>query len=441
VRTPRRLAATGAIAALLLACGGLAAFEVHGRVYGPAHPESKLPAPPTWRVEWAWAGAVTPHGATVKARLNEDGAVRLLVGRTPDLRDASATGPQRADDQANDRLLSFRADRLRPATTYWYGLEFDGRLDRNRVGRFRTFPAGRDSFKIAFAGCARVGSNGSVFDAIRRERPLLFLALGDFFYANIDQNARGRFLAQYDRALGTPAQGALFRTTPVAYVWDDHDYGPDGADASSASRPAAASTYREAVPHYALPDGRGGAIYQAFSVGRVRFLVMDTRSKRTGRSMLGADQTRWLKRELLAARDGFALTVLVSSVPWIGSPSPGEDSWAGYPGERADLSRFIADNGLSRLLMLSADAHMLAIDDGSNSDYSGTGRAGFPVMQAAALDRPGSVKGGPYSEGAFPGGGQFATMTVDDAGGRMDVRLSGRDYRRREIVSYAFSVR
>jgi hypothetical protein len=268
----------------------------------------------------------------------------------------------------------------------------------------------------------------------------MFLALGDFFYANIAQNARGRFLEEYDRALGQPAQLALFRSTPTAYVWDDHDFGPDGADASSPSRPAARWAYRAAVPHYPLPAGRSGAIYQAFSVGRVRFVVMDTRSERTSRSMLGRAQTAWLKRELLAARGRYPLTVLVSSVPWIGRRANGDDSWAGHAGERAELSRFIARHRIRGLLMLSGDAHMLAIDDGSHSDYSGTGRAGFPVMHAAALDRPGHVKGGPYSEGAFPGAGQYGTMTVRDRGERLAIRLSGRDWRRRERVGYALSV-
>jgi hypothetical protein len=156
--------------------------------------------------------------------------------------------------------------------------------------------------------------------------------------------------------------------------------------------------------------------------------------------MLGAGQTRWLQRELLAARDRFALTVLVSSVPWIGRAAAGDDSWAGHAAERAALSRFIARRRIDRLVMLAGDAHMLAIDDGSNTDYSGTGRAGFPLLHAAALDRPGHVKGGPYSEGAFPGAGQYGTMTVRDRGNRLDVLLAGRDYRSRELVRYAFAV-
>jgi phosphodiesterase/alkaline phosphatase D-like protein len=333
-------------------------------------------------------------------------------------------------------------DGLRPDTPYFWGVDVDGRVDPYRTGRVRTFPAGPASFSFAFAACARVGSNGSVFDAIRRERPLFYLAAGDLFYANIEQDAERRFLDQYDRALGAPAQDALYRSTPIAYTWDDHDYGGDGSGADSASRNAARAAYRDAVPHYPLSAGPSGAIYQAFTVGRVRFLLLDTRSERRPEdgTMLGAAQRRWLQRELLSGRGRHPLTVVVSSVPWIDRASSGADSWAGFAAERARLSRFIARHRIEGLLMLSGDAHMLAIDDGSHSDYSGTGRASFPVMHAGALDRRGHAKGGPYSEGAFPGAGQYGTVAVQDRGDRLDVRLTGRDYSGRRIVGYEYTV-
>jgi hypothetical protein len=439
VRTLRAYASVGAAVTVVLAVGAFAALEVHSTVYGPAHPQSSLSAPPTWRVQWAWSGDVTADSATVNARLNSDGEVRLLVGARRDLTAAVATPPQVADDERNERIVSFTVGGLAPRTRYFYGLEVDGRIDRNRIGRFRTLPAGPESFKIAFGACARVGSNGSVFDAIRREDAQMFLALGDFFYANIEDNAPGRFLDAYDRALTSPAQGALYRRTPVAYVWDGHDFGGDGSDASSEARPAARWAYDTVVPHYPLADP-DGSINQAFTIGRVRFIMLDDRSERTDESMLGERQTRWLERELLAARDKWALTVLVSPVPWIERASPGSDGWGGYAAERARLSRFIARHDIRRLLMLAGDAHMLAIDDGSHSDYSGTGQAGFPVMHAGALDRPGHAKGGPYSEGAFPGAGQYGTMTVEDRADRLDIRLRGRDYQGREIVGYRYSV-
>ena len=87
--------------------------------------------------------------------------------------------------------------------------------------------------------------------------------------------------------------------------------------------------------------------------------------------------------------------------------------------------------------MVSGDAHMVALDDGSHSGYSSTGSRGFPVLQAGALDRPGSVKGGPYSHGTFPGGGQFGTVTItDDGTSRVGVELTGRTWRNAVLVSY-----
>ncbi|MFW2334417.1 hypothetical protein, partial [Ilumatobacter sp.] len=90
---------------------------------------------------------------------------------------------------------------------------------------------------------------------------------------------------------------------------------------------------------------------------------------------------------------------------------------------------------VDNLVMVSGDAHMVAIDDGTNSAYASDGGGGFPVLHAAALDRPGSVKGGPYSEGAFPGPGQYGKIEItDDGGATIGVRLSGSDWEGTELV-------
>ena len=80
---------------------------------------------------------------------------------------------------------------------------------------------------------------------------------------------------------------------------------------------------------------------------------------------------------------------------------------------------------------------MVAIDDGTNTDYATAGGTGFPLLQASPLDRPPSVKGGPYSEGTFAGAGQFGLVdVVDDGGPTVTVRLSGRTWDGRELVAY-----
>jgi hypothetical protein len=272
------------------------------------------------------------------------------------------------------------------------------------------------------------------------------MVTGDFTYENLASTDPRAFLDSYIQNLTSPAQEALYLQAPINYSWDDHDYGGNNADASSNSRDAVREAYASYVPHYPLADD-GGAIYHAFTVGRVRFIVTDTRSERLpptepgGPTMLGEEQLSWLKSELLAAHQRDALTVWVNGVPWVAQPEPGADHWGGFPGEREEIANFIAENAIDRLAMVSGDAHMVAIDDGTNTNYA-TGAAGpaFPLLHAAALDRLGSVKGGPYSEGAIAGGGQFATMSVDDTGTTVTVTWSARNWEGEELLHYEFTV-
>ncbi len=93
------------------------------------------------------------------------------------------------------------------------------------------------------------------------------------------------------------------------------------------------------------------------------------------------------------------------------------------------IARYDVDN----LLMVSGDAHMLAYDDGSHTDYSGRGETAFPLLQAAALDRKPSVKGGPYSGPVLPGAGQFGLVRVEPRRTGVHLTIDGMDWRDRVL--------
>ena len=422
----------------------LGSSAIYEHYFGPAHPVSKTAALPVDLVESVWLGDLRADGVAVVVRTvgGTRGRRASLVVREEGSQPAAATSPAVAVD--GDRLARLRIEGLRPSTRYEYAVAVDGRSDRSRGrGSFTTAPpeGAPSSFTFAVASCARTGSNGAVYDAIREVDPLLYLITGDLHYANLEATTPQPFIDAISRALTAPAQAALYRQVPVDYVWDDHDYGPNDADASSPGRDAARSAFRAAVPHPPLAAGpAAGAIYHAFTIGRIRFVVTDTRSERTATSLLGDEQERWLLDELGRA-SSYGAVVWVSPDPWIAPAAVGRDDWGGFPEQRRRIADAVADLGVTNLVMVAGDAHMVALDDGSNSDYSTDRRgAGFPVLHAGALDRPGSLKGGPYSEGAFPGAGQFGVVRFDDDGQRVQVTLEGRTWSDRSLVRHTFEL-
>ena len=407
-----------------------------------------------------WSGAVTSTSAKINMVVRvRHLPVTLRVGTSKNLKDAVFKKTFHIDDitldeegtsdpkgrELNARMISVPVKGLTPNTPYFYWLGSPKSKLISKAGRFKTFPDGAASFSFATGSCASTGSKNKVFEVIRNQKPLFYLHLGDLHYSNISLNSAFLYRNAYEKVLDSAVQAKLYRYVPIAYVWDDHDYGSNNSNMESPAREAARRVYQEYVPHYSLVAGKGDVpIYQAFTVGRTRFILTDTRSEKTPaskldtpeKSVLGTVQKAWFKEEVLRASRSHAVVFWGNTIPWIGAPDAGSDSWEGYNHERAELATFFAENGIDNLIILSGDAHMVALDDGTNSQYADVDALGPVVFHAAALDRGGSIKGGPYSHGAFPGSSQYGWVDVKDDGASVLVRFSGRKADGTELVSY-----
>lgn len=375
----------------------------------------------------AWCGNVTPTSATVAIRLNAPGLrVRLVVSQNEGLTSPIySAAVNTATNTGNTVKLTVQG--LKPDTDYYYGVEVANvlRTEDTSRGRFTTFPLGRGSFKIAFGSCGDFRHpDQRAFDAIRDLRPLLFIHMGDLHYSDTNSTVADDYRQNYDNVTSHRNQGGLFRSTALAYMWDDHDFCGNDADGNAVGRDTARAGYRERVPHYPLAPG--GTVGQAFTVGRVRVIMTDLRSasnptsarESASKTRMGTTQKAWFKQELINARDaGYPLVLWVNPDPWIAPAQVGADTWGGHSTERVEIANFIRDNRITNVVVLSGDMHGLAYDDGTNSDYAVGGGAPLTVLHAAALTSEPSLKGGPYSGGALPGTAQFGVLEIYDNGG------------------------
>lgn len=372
-----------------------------------------------------WAGALTHDRITVKASVYAGlSSIRLLVDEHPAFSnprtfDGAVTWVDPKRDFRN-RIITCRATGLEPRRRYHYVLELDGVREVERQGTFRTLPpAGeRASLRFAFGSCS--GNDGffnfgfphtEAFDVLAEEclHPGIdfFVHLGDLHYGNIKTETVTKRVERYEAFLEMAHHGTFFRRTAVSYCWDDHDFlGNDSSGGDPEVRAAARSAFEAFdifVPHHEFVRPSSG-VTQAFTAGRVRVLHTDLRFNKTRedgpglRTVLGRELKAWLFDELSRASD-FDLVVWASSFPWIAGADVEADHWGAYADERREIADRIRDLNVRNLCMISGDAHMIAIDDGSGNRFSSDGRGGFPVFHAAALDSNPSRKGGVYSIG------------------------------------------
>jgi alkaline phosphatase D len=399
----------------------------------------------------AWSGNVTATSATASIRVGASGLpVRLAVGLTEALSNPKYFGPVTSAG-ATGNVVSVDASGLQPNTDYFYGFEVQGALRTETIsrGKFHTFPVGASSFKLLIAADADpADADQRAFAAMLAEQPLLFINLGDMFYRDTNTTTLDEHLQNYDVVLNSSTEGPLYRGMGLAYMWDDHDYCGDNSDGTSAGRVAAQNAYRMRVPHYPLGT-IDGTVGQAFTVGRVRVIMTDLRSgsasastpESASKSRLGVTQKAWFKQELLSARDaGFPLIFWVCTTPWIDAAKLGADTWGGYAAERTEIANFLRDNRIKNVVLLSADMHALAYDDGTHSDYATGGGLPLIVIQSASITSLGNAKGGPYTAGPFEGPTQYGILEITDTGGSSILcRFTGKRVGEGAKLSFQFS--
>lgn len=287
----------------------------------------------------------------------------VRIGMKADLSDArTVRGPRL--EAASGFMGHLQVDGLRASTRYHYSVLLDGKAALlPPYPAFTTAPREGEPGKVrvAFTSCA--GYYGYLATAgyadMARTNFDLLLMLGDSHYANTNDPIiqRQYYFDQRD----TAGWRGLSPRVPIYAIWDDHDFGPNDSDGTMPGKEISLRTFAEhwANPSYGEPDNPG--VYCKFTRANVDIFMLDGRYHRDPnkaknlphKTNLGAKQLAWFKRELLASRA--PIKVLVSGGEW--QTFGTDDSWTSFKEEREEIFKWIEDNHLSGILLLSGDRH------------------------------------------------------------------------------------
>lgn len=307
------------------------------------------------------------------------------------------------------------------------------------TGPFKTAPAGQASYSFSFGACDDAADSATFAAIAARTTDDFFLHLGDWphdttvaSYADGTGTSVANARAQYAKKLQAPNHAALYANRPMDLCWSDHDAFQNNGNAGT--NPTAWANLnqaaREMLPLGPYPGTLG--LYKTWAWGRVRYVKIDRRSfasapsatDNSAKTCLGATQKQWLKDTIAAATE--PLVIIVQADPWIDPASAGDDGWAGYSTERAELAAFFDTQRAlgKRIGMLAGDMHALAADDGTNA-------AGLDFLfHAAPMENTASTKGGPYTVGPYPASGsavvsQYGRVVVTDTGDQISAAFTG----------------
>jgi alkaline phosphatase D len=207
------------------------------------------------------------------------------------------------------------------------------------------------------------GGGYEIFDAIADRKPDVMLWLGDNVYLRPQDYREAAAMARRyrDQRGAAPLQRLLTATSHLA-IWDDHDFGPNDADASYALKDETLRLFRLywANPSFGLPEVPG--TFGVAAAGDVDVVLLDDRYHRSppklpdgpDKSMWGAAQFAWLKATLLNLRGRVKLVANGSQLWNAASRFEGLHQ---YPTEQKALADFLLAQRIDGLLFLSGDRH------------------------------------------------------------------------------------
>lgn len=339
-------------------------------------------------------GGVTDTSANIFVRTEEGASVKIAYSTITPYSPQTAALSQESQTQASSDLTAIiPLSNLNPETKYYYWIAINSDTpDTSKTYEFITFPTPDSARDFNFAVFSDLSQRKELraisYQSAANDSPSFILQIGDFDHRDPGDKPTPITLENWrkmhrDMFQDMPA-GQDFATYiapyfPLYQMWDDHDYGDNNTDRTAWWKDLATQAFKEYHPLPPLPNPNRG-LWHNFHYAQAEVFMLDLRSQRdpnndadnSEKSMLdGANiengQKDWLKSAL--ANSTVRWKFIISTSVW-NPKSKKVDSWYLFQNEQQELVKFIQDNNITGVIILSGDIHTGgAIDNGTNSYF------------------------------------------------------------------------
>lgn len=396
------------------------------------------------------AGAPTASGFQAFTKMHAATSVRLAYSTNSGMSSPSFVSAQTPDGSG---YVRHTVSGLTAGTQYYYQAADtpSGGAEQlvGPIGRCKTLKAAGSpqNFTVALVSCIAQGDTTAppALDAAMSDwnsyNADLNIFTGDFDYSGTTSTVLATQQAIYEAQIALYGQlGTMVSQNWGYYCRSDHEAGPDNGDSNNSYTATNIAAAQAVFPFGTLGDTVNTPVhglYQAWVVGRVRFIMIDIRNTdrspggntdNGSKTMLGATQLAWLESQLIQSEP---LKVIISDVAWMGPASivNGPDKWWSYDTERQALISYIAANSaqVKGLLLWHGDSHLVGCTPANNNAYGG-----FSVYCAAPmLNIGGGLNTSTFTQKYNNGGAgecrQYGRIAFTDDGAKITVDFKGWD--------------
>ncbi len=258
--------------------------------------------------------------------------------------------------------------------------------------------------RVAFGSCAMQWKKQPIWNAVSKQKPDLFIFLGDNIYGDFDGKqpfvpTKETLRRDWGKLASEPNFKVFRQQVPVMATWDNHDYGKHNGGAEFELKELTKTAF---LDFFGEPKDserrRTPGIYDAKIFGpqgrRVQIILLDNRwyrgalipdtrseteRKALGLSgsmghtpntdpsitLLGEPQWQWLEQQL---RKPAEIRFIASGTQII-NDAKGMQEWGNFPHERKRLFELIQKTGAKGVVLLSGNVHYTEVSKTDTGKY------------------------------------------------------------------------